>query len=277
MIDPISTVMSIYDAFGRGDVPGILQQLDPDVRWDHGVRRTAVPYLVERTDVDGAAEFFRAVGEQLEISRFDVGTVVASGGDVMARIHISGRNRLTGLAIDEFPEVHHWVVGEHGRVVEFTHIGDWAAHEMAAPGAAPAGSVLRAVGDTIEVMVAGGQFEVFTVRGPRDSGPPPHTHPWREVYIGLTGEVEVTIDDSSSLLQPGQIRCVEPGSLHAYRILTDEATFFVITGGGRASGLFADLEANAPHGVPSPETLPQLITVAARNGVSLKIFADTPG
>lgn len=40
------TVMSIYEAFGRGDVPSILATLADDVAWDHGVRDAGLPWIV---------------------------------------------------------------------------------------------------------------------------------------------------------------------------------------------------------------------------------------
>lgn len=272
----LSTVMSIYEAFGRGDVPTILGHLADDVAWDHGVRRTGVAYLAAGTGHQHVSDFFVALGTQLEIGRFEVTSVVTQGDEVMARVEISGRNRVTGLAVDVFPEVHHWRVGNDGKVVAFTHIGDWAVHEAAAPGAVAPGEVLHAVGDTLEVQVAGGQFEVFTLRGPKDSGPPPHSHPWREVYVGVSGETEVTVDGLVTALRAGDVVCAEAGSLHTYRISTDEACFVVITGGGRASGFFADLDANAPHGVPDAEGLGAIIEVAKRNGLSSPLFDEVP-
>lgn len=272
----LSAVMAIYEAFGRGDVPAILGHLADDVRWDHGVRRTGVPYLAAGTGHEHVADFFVALGTQLEIGRFEVTSIVTQGDEVMARVEISGRNRVTGLAVDVYPEVHHWRVGKDGKIVEFTHIGDWAVHEAAAPGAVAPGQMLHAVGDTLEVQVAGGQFEVFTLRGPKDSGPPPHSHPWREVYVGVSGETEVTVDGQVTTLRAGGVVCAEAGAVHSYRISTEEASFVVVTGGGRASKLFADLDANAPHGIPDAEGLGAIIEVAKRNGLSSPLFDEVP-
>lgn len=48
-----ATVASIYDAFGRGDVPTITAQLDEHVAWDqqlrHGARRR--PVTTHRRDI----------------------------------------------------------------------------------------------------------------------------------------------------------------------------------------------------------------------------------
>lgn len=274
--DRVSTVMSIYEAFGRGDVATILGHLADDVRWDHGIRRTSVPYLREVTGHAAVADFFRALDEQLEVSKFEISTAVASDREVFTRVHLAGRNKHTGIEVPEAPEAHHFVFDADGKVASFTHIGDWAVHEAAARGAVPPGTVLHAVADTLDVEVSGGQFEVFTLSGPQDSGPPPHSHPWREVYVGVEGTAEVTIGDRSVVLRAGDIACVEAGTLHTYRITSATANFVVITGGGRASEFFADLDANAPHGVPDAEGLGAIIEVAKRNGLSSPIFDAVP-
>jgi hypothetical protein len=31
----VEAVKAIYESFGRGDVPGVLARLDPDVEWEH--------------------------------------------------------------------------------------------------------------------------------------------------------------------------------------------------------------------------------------------------
>jgi hypothetical protein len=82
----------------------------------------------------------------------------------------------------------------------------------------------------------------------------------------------VTAVDITTILTPGQFLSAEAGMLHSYRILSESATFLVITGGSRASNFFADLDAHAPHGVPTPETLPAIIEVAKRNGLSSPLF-----
>jgi ketosteroid isomerase-like protein len=135
--DRVSTVMSIYEAFGRGDVATILGHLADDVRWDHGIRRTSVPYLREVTGHAAVADFFRALDEQLEVSKFEISTAVASDREVFTRVHLAGRNKHTGIEVPEAPEAHHFVFDADGKVASFTHIGDWAVHEAAMPGGRP--------------------------------------------------------------------------------------------------------------------------------------------
>ncbi len=48
MADHVATVASIYEAFGRGDVPSILGALSEDVRWeewaDNQTQASGVPW-----------------------------------------------------------------------------------------------------------------------------------------------------------------------------------------------------------------------------------------
>jgi quercetin dioxygenase-like cupin family protein len=180
-----------------------------------------------------------------------------------------------GGEIPPTQEVHLWRFGPDGKVISLVHVIDPATHERAAAQRSEVhqGSVLRAVGDEIRVLRAGGAMEIFELAGPRESGPPPHAHPWDEAYIGLEGEVEVTIGDEQHVLRAGDALAAPAGVLHCYRILSDGTRMHVITSGHRASAFFADLDANTAPGMPSAETLPGIIEVAKRNGLTLPLFA----
>lgn len=69
MSDPVQTVQTIYAAFGRGDVPTILEQPSPDVRWEYGAGPNEVPWLQPRRGHAGVAEFFAALAD-LKLTAF---------------------------------------------------------------------------------------------------------------------------------------------------------------------------------------------------------------
>ena len=54
------TVQSIFEAFGRGDVPGVLSHLSEDVTWK-APGPEVIPYFGDRRGHDGATEFIRRV------------------------------------------------------------------------------------------------------------------------------------------------------------------------------------------------------------------------
>ena len=56
------TVRAIYDAFGRGDVPAILDRLDDAVEWETQAPVPGVPWLQSRRRKSSIAGFFSGPG-----------------------------------------------------------------------------------------------------------------------------------------------------------------------------------------------------------------------
>lgn len=122
------TVAAIYEAFGRGDIPFILQQMADDVEWekwlDNSVQRADVPYLRYKKGVSGVAEFFSEV-PALKITNFQVLSLMEGENRVAAEIFIESE-----FFTDE--EIHLWIFNDAGKVAEFRHYVDTAKHIAAA-------------------------------------------------------------------------------------------------------------------------------------------------
>ncbi len=133
--DHLAKVGDIYAAFGRGDIPAILDALADDVRWehwdDHTAQREGVSYLQPRTGRDGAAEFF-AVIAPLTFHGFEVLGLAASDDMVVAEIRIDVSMPSGGRLRDE--ELHFWRFDADGRVCAMRHYVDTAKHIAAARG-----------------------------------------------------------------------------------------------------------------------------------------------
>lgn len=127
-----ATVVGIYEAFGRGDVSHILDQLSDDIRWDHGVRDTGLPYLQPGTGKQAVVAFFQALAEHVELTTFEPAPPCVSDDTVIVAVRENGRNLVTGAEIEEDISVHIWTFGPDGKVVEFRHVLDLARHEAAA-------------------------------------------------------------------------------------------------------------------------------------------------
>jgi len=134
------------------------------------------------------------------------------------------------------------------------------------------GARLRVVGDTVRVLATNAetdrQFEVFEVNGPRDSGPPPHAHPWSEAYLIVSGSMEVLVGEHASDVGSGGFAHIPAGMIHAYRITSDEARFYVITGPGHASQLFIDLDATT--------NFDEVVRAALKNGLTVPGVPTAP-
>jgi ketosteroid isomerase-like protein len=128
-VDNVKTVEEIYAAFGRGDIPAVLDQMADDVRWeewsDSFAQRAEVPELLPRTGRDGVASFFQAIADW-EITELQVLDILASGSQVAAEIVIAASNPQGGAFRDE--EMHLWTFDADGRVCRLRHYVDTAKH-----------------------------------------------------------------------------------------------------------------------------------------------------
>jgi hypothetical protein len=125
------TVESIYQAFGRGDVPYIVEQLAPDVAWDpagtSSAQHAGVPNLQPRRGREQVAEFFGIVGA-LQIHEFKLLDLVGEGDCVAARVSVQFTVPATGVRVHDDCETHWWHFDERGRVRSLRHAVDTAQH-----------------------------------------------------------------------------------------------------------------------------------------------------
>lgn len=120
----IETIQRIYSAFGRGDVPVILEALAPDVTWEYGTVPNEVPWLAPRRGREAVAGFFQALAAGANVESFKVADLVGNERLVVALIDIDLRVKATGRLISERDEPHIWRFDEQGRVVSFRHAAD---------------------------------------------------------------------------------------------------------------------------------------------------------
>jgi ketosteroid isomerase-like protein len=132
-VSHIETVQAMYEAFGRGDVPGILEHLAEDVRWDEwespSAAQQAVPYLAPRRGRAGVEDFFKVVGA-LEFHDFAPLSFLEGPGEVAARIRIDLTVPATGKRFAD-EEIHLWTFGPDGKVTSLRHFVDTLTHTLA--------------------------------------------------------------------------------------------------------------------------------------------------
>lgn len=127
----LETVQAIYAAFGRGDIPAIMEAISPDVSWEHGAVDHGVPWLKPGRGLGHVGAFFRVVGTQLEITRFEVQQLYAAADQVIAQSDIELKVKSTGKTVRDL-ELHHWRFGADGKVHAFRHVVDTHQHLLAA-------------------------------------------------------------------------------------------------------------------------------------------------
>jgi ketosteroid isomerase-like protein len=116
------TISAIYEAFLRGDIPFILNQLADGVEWnyatDNEAQKAGVPWLTLRRGTDGVVEFFKAV-EEMGIYQFDVLSLTESETEVAARLVIGCK-----YFVDEI--IHFWTFNDEGKIVRYQQFVDTA-------------------------------------------------------------------------------------------------------------------------------------------------------
>lgn len=135
MASALETVQHIYAAFGRGDIPAILDTLDEDVKWEswqnNSAQAAGVPWLKGGSGKAAVGEFFGVVG-QMKFNDFQVLGMMASDGQVAVEIVLDAVLPSGKRIQDE--ELHLWNVNPAGRVTRMRHYLDTAKHIAAAQG-----------------------------------------------------------------------------------------------------------------------------------------------
>ncbi|HKP29300.1 MAG TPA: nuclear transport factor 2 family protein [Gemmatimonadales bacterium] len=126
----VKTVQSIYDAFGKGDVPTILGHLAENIEWEYGIVSTNVPWLQPRRGRAEVPRFFQALAD-FEIQKFELKTLLESGDVVVALIDLEGTVRSTKSRVVEEDEAHIWHFDAEGKVRRFRHRADTFQHWLA--------------------------------------------------------------------------------------------------------------------------------------------------
>ena len=94
-MEPVEVVKQCYEAFGRGDIPGVLSRVSPDVSWiDPGF--PDVPYAGVRAGRDGVGDFFQSLRTHVEFTLFEPKVFVTSGPEVVVFGEFAGRDRYAG-------------------------------------------------------------------------------------------------------------------------------------------------------------------------------------
>ena len=125
-VDPkIATVQGIYEAFGRGDVAAILDQVTEDVDWasepDNTIGAPWQGLYKGKGEVPG---FFQAIAENVDVTQFDVVSIAANDTEVLAVVRFGMKVKATGKQGEM--DLHHWFVFRDGKVCKYRGTEDTA-------------------------------------------------------------------------------------------------------------------------------------------------------
>ena len=102
----IQAIGEIYQAFGRGDVPAILNAVTDDVDWGADTVSTAAPWYGARRGKDGVASFFEAFGSTMEVQEFTPLIIAGTDDSVLTVVRCRAKTRTTSKGIDM--NLHHY-------------------------------------------------------------------------------------------------------------------------------------------------------------------------
>jgi ketosteroid isomerase-like protein len=127
--DNIKTVQTMYEAFGRGDVGTVLENVTDDVDWGTEAASTAAPWYGVRHGKDEAASFFQAFGSTMEVQEFTPVTFAANDSDVLTVVRCRTKSRATGRT--SAMDLHHFFRFRDGKVWYYRGSEDTAQTESA--------------------------------------------------------------------------------------------------------------------------------------------------
>ncbi len=118
------TIRSLYDAFGRGDVPAVIGTFDENLVWMAAESLPAAernPYRGPRAVAEGIFQMIPTIWDNFQVN---VERIIDGGDTVVALGRYRARHRQTGKPLDaQF--VHVWDV-RNGKVVRFQQYVDTA-------------------------------------------------------------------------------------------------------------------------------------------------------
>jgi quercetin dioxygenase-like cupin family protein len=130
------------------------------------------------------------------------------------------------------------------------------------------GKLLEVLGDRIVVKTHGtethGRFSLLEFTTPKNGGPPPHRHAWREGYWVLDGEIEFVIDGKKETLTPGSWLLVHGGTIHTSKVLSDRARYLMLAEPAGVEDFLAEVHDETAD---DPANLAKILEIASRHGL----------
>lgn len=122
--------LSAYAAFGRGDIPYILNMLTDDCDWSHVGNASLVPFAGSFVGKAGAARFFENVGKSIQITKFEPGNFRSTESSTSCTVNISATVISTGKTYTNTFAQSFWFDAS-GKVKKWSTTGDVSGLEAA--------------------------------------------------------------------------------------------------------------------------------------------------
>lgn len=117
----MKTLMEIYEAFGRGDLPAILERLSDSVEWEYGDTAAKSPWLLGRKGKEGAEAGLVATFTSMDVKNFVPKSFIEGDGVIVVLYDTEFVVKSTGKRVVEEDAAHIWRFGADGKVARFRH------------------------------------------------------------------------------------------------------------------------------------------------------------
>jgi ketosteroid isomerase-like protein len=118
------TIQAIYQAFGRGDIGFILDQLTDDVDWASCPDSKIAPWHGVRHGKAEVPGFFQALADNLQITEFTPLSFASNDSDVMVVTRWGSTAPATGKSATM--DIHHWWRFRDGKICYYRGTEDTA-------------------------------------------------------------------------------------------------------------------------------------------------------
>jgi hypothetical protein len=125
MNENIETVKSTYAAFGRGDIPGVLELLSPDIDWTIPGPSEVIPYAGHHKGREDVGKFFASLGMSEDVRKFEAREFFAQDNTVVVLGHYHAHVKATGREYN-YDWAHVFTLSK-GHVTKFREYSDTAA------------------------------------------------------------------------------------------------------------------------------------------------------
>ena len=118
-------VKGIYEAFGRGDIPAILNSLADNIEWIVSGHEDGIPYAGTYRGREAVGQFFSVLGDNIDYSLFEPREFISQGDRVAVFGHYQGTVRPSGNSV-EAEWAMSWTL-QAGKATNFRAYDDTAA------------------------------------------------------------------------------------------------------------------------------------------------------
>ena len=122
--DNVKTIQGVYEAFGRGDVGFILDNVTDDVDWATDTSSTAAPWYGPHHGKQGVTEFFEAFGSTMTVQQFEPVSFASNDSEVHAIVKLGATRIANGRTVEM--NLHHWFQFRDGKVAFYRGSEDTA-------------------------------------------------------------------------------------------------------------------------------------------------------